>query len=181
MTPITEVAPAMVAATPLQQFTGAAPAAIDEMRALYVSTGGGVGLAPQVLEKARDSKSALHRYFEWDDTLAAEAHRLTQAEQLVRRVHVTLIPAGAVESVRVRAFIATRDLHDAATAEGDTDVADAPAGSYRMLGDVTGSPAYEAAVLQQIESDVKRLRYKYRLHSQLFTTVIQGLVEPDPN
>lgn len=177
MTPITEVAPATVAATPLQQFTGAAPAAIDEMRALYVTTGGGDALAPHVLEKARDVRSALHRYFEWDDTLAAEAHRLTQAEQLVRRVHVTLIPTGAVESVRVRAFIATRDLHDAAVAEGDTATASAPSGSYKMLGDVTGSPAYEAAVLQQIESDVKRLQYKHRLHAQLFATVIQSLVE----
>jgi hypothetical protein len=179
VTPITEVTPAAVAATPLQEFSGLAPAALKEMLALYVSTGGGDGLAPHVLDKARDSKSALHRYFEWDDSVAAEAHRLTQAETLVRKVHVTLIPTGATDPVRVRAFVATRDLHDAATAEGDTDVANASAGSYKMVGDLTGSSAYEAAVLNQIKGDLRRLQHKYRAHQELFKTVVLGLANPE--
>lgn len=32
---------------------------------------------------AENKKSPLHKYFEWDDTLAAEAYRLTQARHLV--------------------------------------------------------------------------------------------------
>jgi len=173
--PITAVTPAAVAAAPLQAFSGTAPRAIDEIRKVYVDTGGGAALVPEVLERARDAHSALHRYFEWDDTLAAEAHRLVQAENLVRRVHVMVVPEGQTDPVRVRAFIATRDLRDAAVTMGDTAIADAPPGSYRALGDVTGSPAYEAATLRQIESDLKRLQYKYRLHASLFTTVVQGL------
>lgn len=36
-----------------------------------------------VLDAARDPSSPLHPKFEWDDTVAAEAHRLEQARQLI--------------------------------------------------------------------------------------------------
>lgn len=37
----------------------------------------------QILEKARDSTTELHKCFEWDDTVAAEKYRLQQARQIV--------------------------------------------------------------------------------------------------
>ena len=37
----------------------------------------------QILEKARDESTELHKVFEWDDTKAAEAYRLSQARQIV--------------------------------------------------------------------------------------------------
>lgn len=37
----------------------------------------------QILEKARDSATELHKCFEWDDTVAAEKYRLQQARQIV--------------------------------------------------------------------------------------------------
>lgn len=36
-----------------------------------------------VVSRAKDEKSPLHKYFEWDDSLAAHAHRLSQARNLV--------------------------------------------------------------------------------------------------
>jgi ADP-dependent phosphofructokinase/glucokinase len=46
-------------------------------------------LHPQaVVADARDAKSPLHRYFEWDDKKAAEAHRMDQARALIRSVRV---------------------------------------------------------------------------------------------
>jgi len=42
----------------------------------------------EVVEVARRSRSPLHRYFEWDDTAAAQAHRETQARTLLRSVAV---------------------------------------------------------------------------------------------
>lgn len=42
------------------------------------------GLTPeQIVEKARDENSELHKCFEWDDTKAAEKYRLTQARSLM--------------------------------------------------------------------------------------------------
>lgn len=37
----------------------------------------------QILEKARDTSTELHKCFEWDDTAAAEKYRLQQARQIV--------------------------------------------------------------------------------------------------
>lgn len=37
----------------------------------------------RILDKARDSDTELHKCFEWDDTVAAEKYRLTQARQIV--------------------------------------------------------------------------------------------------
>ena len=37
----------------------------------------------QILEKARDSATELHKCFEWDDAVAAEKYRLQQARQIV--------------------------------------------------------------------------------------------------
>lgn len=37
----------------------------------------------QILDKARDSTTELHKCFEWDDSVAAEKYRLQQARQIV--------------------------------------------------------------------------------------------------
>jgi hypothetical protein len=152
--------------------SGIAPDAIAEIRSIYVATGG-AALAPSVVDQARDPHSALHGYFEWDDTLAAEAHRLSQAENLIRRVKVTILPSGSSAPVQVRAYIATRELRDAATGLGDTAISGAPPGSYRALEDVKGTSAYEEAVLSNIQTDLIRLRHKYRLHEEAFKAAVR--------
>lgn len=45
--------------------------------------------AELVLEDARRSRSPLHGFFEWDDGVAAERYRLSQAGHLIRSVVVT--------------------------------------------------------------------------------------------
>lgn len=52
----------------------------------------GQALAPAtVVGAASDPASVLHRYFEWDDTAAAAAYRLTQARTLIRAIQVQVI------------------------------------------------------------------------------------------
>jgi hypothetical protein len=41
-----------------------------------------------VLEDARRPESPLHEYFEWDESKAAQAHRLDQARTLIRSVKI---------------------------------------------------------------------------------------------
>lgn len=43
-----------------------------------------------VIEDAKDPKSPLHGYFEWNDAKAAHAHRLEQARALIRSVKVII-------------------------------------------------------------------------------------------
>lgn len=38
----------------------------------------------QILEKGRDETTELHKCFEWDDTIAADRYRLSQARAIVR-------------------------------------------------------------------------------------------------
>ena len=47
-------------------------------------------LPTTVLDYARDPASPLHKYFEWDDTEAAEQYRIDQARQLIRSVSITV-------------------------------------------------------------------------------------------
>jgi len=52
----------------------------------------GQALAPAtVVGAASDPASVLHRYFEWDDSAAAEAYRLTQARTLIRAIQVQVV------------------------------------------------------------------------------------------
>jgi hypothetical protein len=63
----------------------------------------GVLRPEDVVEFARDPKSELHRHFEWNDSEAAAAYRLTQARQLIR-VQVTMIDTGEGEET-IRAYV----------------------------------------------------------------------------
>lgn len=56
---------------------------ITELLDLYEAKGR-VLLAEDVLEFARDPKTALHRHFTWDDTEAANLWRLQQARNIIR-------------------------------------------------------------------------------------------------
>lgn len=40
----------------------------------------------QVLNAARDKKSIMHQFFEWNDTVAAEKYRKMQAQQLILKI-----------------------------------------------------------------------------------------------
>ncbi len=62
-------------------------------------------LTPEtVLEDARRPQSVLHKYFEWDDTVAAEKWRREQARQLVKAVRV-IIESDGEEPREMRAFV----------------------------------------------------------------------------
>jgi len=45
----------------------------------------------QVVAAAEDTKSPLHKYFEWDDNKAAHAHRIGQARELIKRVKIEIV------------------------------------------------------------------------------------------
>lgn len=62
---------------------------------------------PQALvDEARDPKSKIHRYFEWNDATAAEQYRVLQAKYYMRSINVeyTTESSGVFE---MRAFIPT--------------------------------------------------------------------------
>jgi len=62
---------------------------------------GGILKAEDVVDFARNDKTALHAKFDWDDGEAAEKWRLMQARQVIR-VHVKIYPR---EKQQVRAYV----------------------------------------------------------------------------
>lgn len=56
--------------------------------------------AEDLVEAARPTGSAVHDYFEWDDDLAAEAYRKTQAHYYLRNIEVIREP----EQEPIKAF-----------------------------------------------------------------------------
>ena len=46
----------------------------------------------QIVDKARDSTTELHKCFEWNDSIAAEKYRLKQAQQVV--THLVIVKSG---------------------------------------------------------------------------------------
>lgn len=74
---------------------------IDKLRELEND---GRLLPSNVVEEARDENSPLHEFFEWEDTIAAEKYRLSQARTLIRSVKISVtvhtIPLTVVSYVR---------------------------------------------------------------------------------
>ncbi len=97
-----------------------------------------------VVDAARSPKHPLHAHFEWNDALAAEAHRLDQARHIIRIIRV--VDAEATDGTS-RAFLSV-------TEKAGT--------SYRRLADVKMSVDMQNAVLKAAERDLDAFQRRYR-------------------
>lgn len=122
-----------------------------------------------IVADARDKASPLHGYFEWDDSVAAEAHRLAQAQSLIRRVRVTVIRGEDAPPVKVRAWVAAADVVAAASA---TKV---EPGAYLAIESVAGRTEFEASMLDSMRRDLEQLKRKYTDTSALLAMVREVL------
>lgn len=145
--------------------SGVPQAVASELRRVYLETEGH-RFASAILAVAADAGSPLHGYFEWDNTTAAEAHRLAQAESLIRRVQVRVLRGDEGPPIAVRAYISRRELP---TADED----DAEPGGYLAIEQVAGATDAQAALLQSIQRDVHRLQRKYRA-VDAFAEIVRG-------
>lgn len=64
--------------------------------------------ADGIIEAARNKNCVAHKLFEWDDTAAARAHRLSQARELVSSLAVEIVNSKK-KTENVRAFVASAD------------------------------------------------------------------------
>lgn len=84
-------------------------------------------LTPEaVLDRARTANSALHEHFEWDDGIAAEAHRLAQAGEIIRSIVID-VSRSNLSVKNVRAFVSVeqegqRSYISTARAMSDADL-----------------------------------------------------------
>lgn len=77
----------------------AAAAVLQELEALRKKEGGKL-LPESIVERAKSTRSPLHKFFEWDDTEAAQKYRVFQARNLIREIQITE-KSGAPEAAYV--------------------------------------------------------------------------------
>ena len=141
------------------QVSGVTSDVAERLRDIYTKAGGDLR-ERDVLNDARDKTSPLHAYFEWDDSAAAESFRISQAAALIRRVRVEVITTPDAQPIKVRAFVARRDL-PAIAQTGES-------GSYVAIEDVAGQTAFETSLREAIQRDLQRLKKRYEDTTLLF-------------
>jgi hypothetical protein len=84
----------------------------------HLESRGGKLTPEQVLDAARPDESPLHGFFEWDDSAAAEAYRIEQARELIRRVRIEI----TYQETTIRTVQYVQDIGKAAAVPGYVNV-----------------------------------------------------------
>ena len=137
--------------------TKANPQKIGEVLADIAVTNGGELTPKAVVDHARARNSPLHRHFEWDNEIAAEAYRLDQARSIIRLVR---IQDEETESGTARAFIS---------------ISDNGGRSYRPIESVRRSADLQLAVLRQARRDLEAYKNRYRELSDICALVGEAM------
>jgi len=104
-----------------------------------------------VVDFARDPKTALHERFTWDDGKAATEYRLWQAREIIR-VSVTFMPSIEKE---YRTYVS---LLDDRQREG---------GGYRSVVSVLKNPARRETMLSEALAELDGFRQRYAMLKEL--------------
>lgn len=131
------------------QLTSRLQVVSNELMALYQARG---QLIPSdVVDAARPDDSPLHRFFEWDDSVAAERYRVLQAGQLVRSVKV-FIEGANNNSLEVRSWVAVnRD-----------------GSGYQPTEVVGADPEQRNRVLRRMNREINSLRTRYGIYEEFW-------------
>ena len=115
----------------------------DAIEQITAQAGG--RLKPQhVVEAARKRSHPLHQHFEWSDKIAAEAHRLDQARQIIRSV--TIVRDTDINGASARAYHSIND-------DGV---------SYRSTTEVQTSTFLQLQLHKQALRDLNAFEYRYQ-------------------
>lgn len=102
----------------------------------------------EVLEQARnDENSELHKCFEWNDSIAAEKYRLTQARQIIQ---LLVIKPEKKEEPQVRVFQITTETNN-----------------YQPTKLFLEQPDEYKALLQRAKNELAALKTRYKTLSEL--------------
>lgn len=107
-----------------------------------------------IVAKARDEKTELHKCFDWNDTSAASKYRLIQAQQIMVNLVVISEPAKdhpEAEPLKFRAIVNTNER----------------SGAYTTIkATVTNDDAY-ARLLAQAKHDAEVFKQRYKMLREL--------------
>ena len=102
----------------------------------------------QILEKARDKTTELHKCFEWNDSVAAEKYRLHQARTIVCQL-VIKEAEGKQETTPVRVFHRTEN-----------------GGGYKSMSFIVKDSTEYQKLLEMARSELRAFKAKYHSLSE---------------
>lgn len=105
----------------------------------------------QIVEKARDNTTELHKCFTWDDTKAAELYRLQEARQVVRLL-VIEPKAEEAEPQAIRMFFKVGTAHGT---------------GYKQTLHILRNEDEYKALLKQAKGELATFRNKYKRLTEL--------------
>lgn len=136
----------------------------DELQKIYDESG---SLTPTVvLDRASDPGHPLHRKFDWDDSVAAQRWRLSQAAHLIRSVKVN-VETSPSQMIYVRAFVAKTDI----------GVAEDEVGEYLPVETVVASDTMRTAWFRQLEKEWQSLKRRAGASKEFANMVLADLTE----
>ena len=115
--------------------------------------------AQDILEYARNNtQSPIHDMFEWDDKIAAEEHRLTQAKTIIRAVYIE-------EEINekptiIRAYISKQD------------VGEKEPGTFITIQAAMEDPIRRGRIIESALLDLKRFTAKYEKYDAFSQCII---------
>ncbi len=104
-----------------------------------------------VVKRAKDKKSILNKYFEWDNTEAAEKWRLQQARDIVNHVVEVIVIRG--EQIEERAFFNV-------IAKNDDRI-------YVSFAEAVKIPSYRKQLLNEMQTKLENLLRLTKLFSSM--------------
>lgn len=113
--------------------------------------------AQDVLNHARDESNPLHRFFDWDDSTAAEKHRLGQARSLIQSYEIEFIGADQIAKV-VRGYVSVQVPQVGRT--------------YARVEAVLSDAVLREQVLDALRGELSALRRRYG-HLQEYSNLLQ--------
>ena len=135
------------------------PAGLDATRTVQElekikNKNAGICKPAHVVDAARSPKHYLHPAFEWDDSVAAEEHRKTQARNLINAIQWDI--STPEKQIVVPAYISMHDISASDENEG-----------YRPMDAVMANPELRAATLRTAVAELKSLRKRYSMLTEL--------------
>lgn len=106
-----------------------------------------------VLDAARPKRSKLHKFFEWDDTIAANNWRLRQAAKLIGSIKIIVINKKTKVERSVRCFVSI--IEDSGAQGGGTTR------SYEAIDDVMNDPQTRKQYLDGFIIRMEQLQAEY--------------------
>lgn len=113
---------------------------------------GGEALPEDVVEAASKARNPLHKAFEWDDSIAANEHRLATARKIL---HSIVVVRGELSTDRPQRVYEVVTKPAASSEEKPRKV-------YRTAEDIMKDPEMRAEVLQRALKELISFRQRYR-------------------